>query len=40
MFADEARRLDEPATLLLKATLIGDEKMPLRPLVMDTITAG
>jgi pyrimidine-nucleoside phosphorylase len=40
MFADEAKRLDEPSLLLQRATAIGDEKMPVRPLVMDTITAG
>jgi pyrimidine-nucleoside phosphorylase len=40
MFADEQSRLVEPARLLQQATGIGDEKMPLRPLVMDTITAA
>jgi pyrimidine-nucleoside phosphorylase len=40
MFADEASRLDEPAVLLRRATVIGDEKIQVRPLVMDTISAA
>jgi pyrimidine-nucleoside phosphorylase len=40
MFADETSRLDEPAVLLRRATVIADEIMPVRPLVMDTITAA
>jgi pyrimidine-nucleoside phosphorylase len=40
MFADEASRLDEPEQLLRRATVIAGEKIKVRPLVMDTITAG
>ena len=37
MFTDEEARLDEPAQLLQRATIVGDTPPRMRPLVMDTI---
>lgn len=37
MFADDEARLDEPALLLQRATIIGDALPHLRPLVLDTL---